>query len=248
MSTTALAPHLTRAEIDRFHRDGCLGPFAACAPEQMAAIRDRIDREVLPTPGPWPSHNEQLRHQDRRVVYDLAASPEIAGRIASLWGPDVAIWRTNFFDKAPGGKAVPWHQDVNYWHLDPPINLTAWLALDNVAAENACVEVIPGSHTKVIPHIRSGPEMHFDEMADPKRVDPSKAVKMVLKPGEFFLFNERLLHYSAPNHSNRHRRCMVIRYSLPFVKIPPLCEAHRLVLASGVDRFGFNQFAPPPEA
>ncbi|MCW8132633.1 MAG: phytanoyl-CoA dioxygenase family protein [Planctomycetota bacterium] len=246
--TATLAPALTKEEVERFHTDGVIGPFAICPPEEMAAIRARIADEVLPTDGPWEKHPEQLRHQDRRVVYDLVAHPEITGRIASLWGPDILVWRSNFFDKAPGGKAVPWHQDVNYWHLDPPLNLTAWMALDDVDEENACVQVIPGSHTKVIRHVRAGSEMHFEEMADPAAVDPSKAVKMVLKPGEFFLFNERVLHYSAPNTSNRHRKCMVLRYSLPFVKIPPLCPAHRLMMVSGTDRFGVNAFAEAPRA
>ncbi|MBI3829470.1 MAG: phytanoyl-CoA dioxygenase family protein [Planctomycetes bacterium] len=248
MQTAALAPQLTRSEIDGFHANGYAGPFALCAPEEMSALNARMEKEVLPFPGVWPEHPEQLRHQDARTVYDVAAHAEIVGRIASLWGPDITLWRTNFFDKPPGGKAVPWHQDINYWRLDPPLNLTAWIALDAVDEENGCVQVLPGSHTKVLRHIRSGPEMHFDEMADPAGFDPSKAVKMVLRPGEFFLFNERLLHYSDPNRSQRHRKCMVARYSTPFVKIPPLCPGHKLVMAGGVDRFGFNPVAEPPQA
>lgn len=187
------------------------------------------------------------------MVYDLVAHPEILGRVASLFGSDIMLWRTNMFEKRPGGQAVPWHQDAYFWRLNPPLNLTAWIALDAVDAENGCVQIIPGSHLKVVRHISSGPreydpDSQFDEMADPAVFDQSRAVKMELQPGQFFLFNERVLHASDPNRTDRRRRCMVSRYSAPFVRIPPLCDGHRMIMASGVDKFGFNLFVDSPEA
>jgi ectoine hydroxylase-related dioxygenase (phytanoyl-CoA dioxygenase family) len=175
----------------------------------MASIWSSIEREVLPTPGIWKDHPEQLRHQDSRIVYDLCAHPEITGRLASLIGPDLVIWLTT---------------------------------------ENACVQFIPGSQNRIVPHVKAGPEMHFAEMADPTSFDASAAVNMILKPGEFFIFNERVLHHSEPNRSNKRRLSMVIRYTLPFVKVPPLIPEHRMILAGGQDRFGINQLGEPPRA
>jgi hypothetical protein len=246
VSATLDMPRLSKHEIDEFHNNGFAGPFAACQPHEMASIWKTIERDVLPTPGVWKQHPEQLRHQDSRIVYDLCSNPEIVGRLASLIGPDLLIWRSNFFIKEPGGKEVPWHQDVNYWKLDPPINLTVWMALDEVTTDNACVQLIPGSHNRIVRHVKAGAEMHFEEMAEPASFDPGKAVNMVLKPGEFFFFNERVLHHSDPNRSNKRRLAIVIRYTLPFVKVPPLIPEHCLLLASGHDRFGINPLGDPP--
>lgn len=247
-NTAAVQPGLSRQEIESFFENGYFGPFSICAPEEMTRIREQIKSEVLPTPGPWSETPDQLRHQDKRVVYELCAHPEVVGRINSLWGPDILIWRSNFFNKPPGGAAVQWHQDVNFWKLDPLVNLTAWLALSDVHEENSCVQLIPGSHQKIVPHVKAGPDSHFAEMADPAHVDEAKAVKMILKAGEVFVFNERILHYSAPNRSRESRKCLITRYSMPWVKIPPICPAHRMVMASGIDRFKFNAMAPAPLA
>ena len=84
-------------------------------------------------------------------MYDLCADPAITDRVVSLLGPDIVLWSSNFWTKQPGGKEVPWHQDINYWPLDPPLNVTAWLAIDEATVENSCVRIIPGSHKKMLP-------------------------------------------------------------------------------------------------
>jgi len=247
MNATATLPRLTRAEVDRFYADGVVGPFPTYSPEEVIAKHEAI-AGVIASRGPWEKNPEQLRHMDSRLVYDLCAHPEVVGRLNSLLGPDLMIWRSNFFTKEPGGKEIPWHQDVNYWRLDPPLNYTVWMALDHVTAENSCVQVIPGSHTKIVKHVKSTKDMGFDEMAEDSAIDRSKAIDMVLKPGEFFIFNERVLHHSEPNRSNRRRMCLISRITLPFVKIPPLIPGHKMMMISGQDRFGVNEFAEPPVA
>jgi ectoine hydroxylase-related dioxygenase (phytanoyl-CoA dioxygenase family) len=119
------------------------------------------------------------------------------------------------------------------------------MALDDVTTENSCVQLIPGSHTRTHRMVKSPPGMEFSEMTDPDAVDPSKAINMVLKPGEFFIFNERILHHSDANHSNKRRMCFVIRMTVPFVKIPPLFPGHKLMMVSGEDRFGINEYGQP---
>lgn len=240
---------LSRPQSEQFHRDGYLGPFTLCSPEDMAAIRERIAGEVLTTAGP-AGHPEQSRHLDQRVVYDLCAHPTIVERMACLMGPDLVLWRSNFFNKGPGGKEIPWHQDANYWPIEPPLNLSAWLALDQVTTENSCVQVIPGSHRKIVNHVASHKGMAFGEEADPSQIDASKAVDIELEPGEFFLFTERLLHHSEPNRSDKQRRGLAVRVTVPFVKVDhnQLFEKHRVILLRGEDRFGFNRTAEPPPA
>jgi ectoine hydroxylase-related dioxygenase (phytanoyl-CoA dioxygenase family) len=241
---------LTRAEVDFFTANGYLGPFRAVSEADMATIRAQIDQDVLATDGPNPRSRVGSRHMDRRVIYDLATHPAIIERMASIYGPDLIMWATNLWLKNPGGAEIPWHQDINFWPLEPPVNISAWIAIDNVTVENSCVQIIPGSHRRPIPHIQADDEMAFGEMADPAYYDVNQALDMELRPGEFFLFTERLLHRSSKNVSDKRRLGMSMRVTLPIVRIdqdnPPLHPGHTAVLVHGHDPMGFNRLAGRP--
>ncbi len=240
---------LSRAEVDFFIQNGYLGPYAAMTPREMTAVRAEIDAKVLGVEGPNPRRPMQSRHMDNGAVYDLAAHPAIIDRIAGLLGPDIVVWTTNFWLKAPGAEEIPWHQDINFWPIEPPVNVSAWIAIDEVTAENACVQIIPGSHRQFLPHTRAPAEMAIPEMVNPDACDPSDAVDMALKPGEFFLFSERLLHRSSKNASQKRRLGLSVRVTVPFVHIfqdEHLHPGHTAILASGKDVMGFNRYAGKP--
>ncbi|MGW0228114.1 phytanoyl-CoA dioxygenase family protein [Actinopolymorpha singaporensis] len=250
-SAPATVPSLGRDEVRQFHELGYLGPYTAVPPAAMDAIRQRIDTEVIPTPGPNPKNPLQARHLDHRLVHDLIARPEILGRLRALVGNDLVVWASYFFTKEPGGKEIPWHQDANYWPIEPPLNLSVWMAIDEVTTENSCVRIIPGSHRRVVPHVPARDGVAFGQEADPAYVDEDAAVDMVLRPGQFFLFNERLLHQSHRNTSSRRRMGLSARYIPPFVALldqdaPPLFPDHACVVVSGDDTFGLNRTTNPP--
>ncbi|MBV7328749.1 phytanoyl-CoA dioxygenase family protein [Chloroflexi bacterium TSY] len=234
---------LSREEIYHYHENGYLGPFVLCSPDEMSPIRDRIVDEVLPTIGRG-GNNVQSRHLDSRLVYDLCAHPAVVERMASILGPDLILWRSNFFIKPPaGGREIPWHQDANYWPIEPPVNITAWIAIDHVSVENSCMQFIPSSHKQVVPHIKAGPEMEFQEMADPAFIDTSQGVNIELEAGEFILFNERLVHHSDPNRSDKRRIGLAARVTVPFVVVEHerLFERHKVMVINGEDCLGLNQ-------
>jgi len=240
---------LAKDEITHFHTQGYLGPYTAVTEDEMAEIRARIEQVVL-TDGPNKKNKSQCRHLDCRVVFDLCSHPAVVDRMRSLYGNDLVLWASYFFTKEPGGLEIPWHQDFNYWPLEPVVNISSWMAIDNVTKENSCVRIIPGSHKKAVPHVKSKEGMAFGEMTDMNYVDTSKAIDMELRPGQFFLFNEKLLHQSNKNVSNQRRMGMSTRVTLPFVKIehdiPPLFPGHACILLSGEDKMHFNRMAEPP--
>lgn len=245
------AASLTTVEVRQFHRNGYLGPFTACSVAEMEEVRTKIETEVLVTEGPNKKNPRQARHQDHRLVYDLITAPSIVGRAQSLLGDTVVIWASYFFNKEPGDRELPWHQDLNFWPTEPALSLSMWMAIDDVTAENACVQIIPGSHRKVLTHVRAREGMGFREEADPAEVDETKAIDMILKPGQFFLFNERLLHHSNSNHSTKRRLGLSARYTAPFVEIldpddPPLFPGHACIVATGTDTFKLNRTAEAP--
>ncbi len=254
--TTAAATHeLTREEIQRFENEGYLGPYTAFTPEEMDAMRPEIDR-ILQEPhrtcvhyNGKPVEGHQGRHLDRRLIWELCSHPAIVERMAGIKGPDLVLWRSNFFVKHPGDKAIPWHQDRAYWPIKPEINITAWMAIDDVTVENSCVQIIPGSHKLPLEHVPTDKEINtFHKGANVDGVDLTKRVYMVLKPGQFFLFDETTLHHSEPNRSNKRRCGLAVRVTVPKVKVDhaELYRGHKCVLLRGEDRYGLNEMTQPP--
>lgn len=240
------APSLSPDEAAQFHRDGYLGPFAAMSSEDMAELRPAIEAVIASDP---PDHNQRdhNRHRDSRLIHDLATHPAIVNRMTGIMGPDLLLWRTNFFVKSPGAKEIPWHQDYNYWPLEPAVIISAWLAIDPATVANSCLQVIPGSHKRLLPHVKSTDDMQFGQMADPRRVDHSNAVNLEMQPGEFVLFNERMAHHSERNRSDQRRIGLSIRVIPPIVRVLKSDgPQHKMTVISGRDTMGFNALTGPP--
>ncbi len=246
IATKTKTPTLTSIQIEDFHRDGFLGPFRAYEPGEMAEVRSEIEA-ILESDPPDHKQNHHNRHLDSRLIYDVSTHPAVLERMKAIMGNDLMMWRTNFFIKHPGAKAIPWHQDTNYWPIEPAVVISAWMAIDEATLENSCPQVIPGSHRKLIPHVKASDEVQFHEQADSEFFDASKAVPLEMKPGEFFLFNERTLHFSAPNTSQKRRIGLAIRVVLPCVRVLSYdAPKHGLVTISGRDDLKFSRHAPRP--
>ena len=253
MSASAANPgggscRLTAAEAERFHRDGFLGPYEALPPAAMEQVRAHLEREVLTSTGPV-GRPLAMRHLDRRVVYDLVTLPPIVQRVQGILGPHLLLWACTMWLKAAGGREVPWHQDRNYWPVEPIVNVTAWIAVDPVTRSNGCLEVIPGSHRTVVPHVAAPPGKWFSEQADPRHVDPAGARHVLLEPGQFVLFNDRLVHRSAINSSAarrpRHRAALPPSPS-PASTTTPCSPATAPSWCRARTTWGFNRLTTPP--
>lgn len=247
VTAAPLAPPTATLSSDqcrKFHDDGFLGPFPAVDRDEMLALADHCSDLCDEQHLAGANHN---RHLDDAVVARIAEHPEIIGRVASLLG-DVVLWRTNFFRKLPGGAEIPWHQDWNYWPLEAAVVVSAWIAIDDVDVENSAPQFIPGTHKRQIPHLRvpKGSKLAFGEMADPAQIDTTKAVDMVMRAGEFVLFNERTLHHSHENRSQRRRLGLALRYIAPITRVTDYDSAgpqpHVCRLVAGSDRLGFNRY------
>jgi|GEM_PF-194576 len=242
---------LTPEEIETFRTQGFVGPFDAFTREEMEEARQVIQDRVLPTPTPYCPFGLRVRHLDSKTVHDLCSAPAIVDRAASLFGPDLVLWNSNIFNKPPATpkhmEEYPWHQDHYNWNMEPILNISAWLAITPATKENGCVEVIPGSHKHIIPPVRDTDpsiSIRFGGVASNlSYVDESKKVSLTLEPGQFFLFNERVLHHSNPNLTQENRLGLAIRMTVPIAQVS---EPFPCILLSGEDRMGFNRYANKP--
>jgi ectoine hydroxylase-related dioxygenase (phytanoyl-CoA dioxygenase family) len=197
---------------------------------------------------PDPTVGENIRHIRHGEIVELLRRRQLTDAMASVMGKDLFLWRVGFFNKAAKEERgeIPWHQDRNYWPLEPVIVCSAWIAVDDVYVENSAMHVIPGSHRKMVPHIAATAEQVFPEQADPAHFDAGKAVPIELRAGQFVLFNERLLHWSRPNTSTRRRFGLAARVLPPQVRVLGYdSEAHGLVQLHGGDPLGFNRIVEP---
>jgi len=112
------------------------------------------------------------------------------------------------------GSPFPWHQDYPYWYVRTPEHAheiaTAMLFLDDADAANGALRVLPGSH-------RGGPfprdlveESHF--LADASKIDADAEVLVEAPAGSVLFFGSLLVHRSAPNHSDRERRAILLSF------------------------------------
>ena len=224
---------LSEADVNCFRRQGYLGPFELCTPEDMRGLRSEIEN-VLKTEGPG-ENAYRFRHFDSRVTYELCSHPTIIERMASIHGCDLLLWHSSFFDKPPGAEEVPWHQDAHFWALDPMISISAWIAMDDTTRENGCLQVLPGSHKHQLPHISLSGNSRFGAQVDSEYLDTSNRVYLEMKAGEFILFDSRLSHRSSRNLSSKQRLGLAARMTVPAVKVDPkrFFPDYRVVVVRG---------------
>ncbi len=173
-------------------------------------------------------------------IYNLCISPILLDAVEEVIGRNILIQSADIFIKpAKGKKHINWHQDANYWGLEPYELVTGWIALTDVNIDNGCMNYLPKSHLQnKIEHIET-----FDKNSDLTRgqqvkinIDKKEIVPVVLKKGQAALHHCLLAHGSGPNKSESHRIGIAVRYLPTHVKQtkgPPIS----MILARGTDDY-----------
>jgi chlorinating enzyme len=188
-------------------------------------------------------------------MHDIVTSPAILDQVEDIIGPNILVWNCQFWIKEQDSLAyVGWHQDSNYWGLEPYELVTAWVAFSDVTMSSGPMQFIPGTHEQHesnFPHddtyqannlLSRGQEIKFRT-----KIQPSDVASAVLRPGEFTLFDIKLVHGSPPNEGDGRRVGMAIRY-MPTTTRTVRESGDTAMLVRGVDTYG--NFIPdlPPKA
>jgi chlorinating enzyme len=207
---------LSAAEREQFLADGYLRPFRVIPASEATALAARAVA-LADTPGVYGFASPRDLHLVDPSVRALFRHPAIVDRLVQLMGADLGIWRSELFHKAPGSGPIMTHHATVYRFEDlmpvlrPDVpealfQLTVWIALSDAHVDNGCMYVIPGTHTRPITFTRGGDADFYG--FDAVRPDPAIAtapVPVELRPGEAFIFSERVLHGSYANTSDRAR-------------------------------------------
>ncbi|MEV4341514.1 chlorinating enzyme [Streptomyces sp. NPDC049590] len=172
-STERVDLGLSPEELAFFHRNGYIGPLTVYTPEEMDRMWKTVQRQTLDRSyAAYPEVDSgagapNIFNYDRHLDIDLLArhvcNRQIVDKVASILGPDVLCWRTEFFPKYPGDEGTDWHQADTFANASgkPQLlwpgeseddfgagTLTVWTAFTESTRENGCLQIIPGTqHT-----------------------------------------------------------------------------------------------------
>ncbi|MEW2530558.1 chlorinating enzyme [Streptomyces sp. NPDC047071] len=162
---------LSDEELAFFEKNGYIGPLTIYTPEEMDQLWKTVQRETLDrSHAAYPEVDKgvgapNIFNYDRHLDVDLLArhvmNQRITDRVASILGPDLLCWRSEFFPKYPGDEGTDWHQADTFANASgkPQLlwpgeseesfgagTLTVWTAFTESTRENGCLQVIPGTH------------------------------------------------------------------------------------------------------
>lgn len=235
---------LTDAQVQQYQEQGFVNAVPVLTPEEVREYRADLERYEAnvghPLDFPEKSKSYLLFDWADRIVHH----PKVLDAVEDVIGPNILVYHSTMWIKEPHTPAyVLWHQDGTYFFLDPPLHVTAWVALSDATVEAGCVHVIPGSH-------KLGQLPHYDAPAKYNMIrrgqgvhgfDGQTGVPLPAMAGTLTLHHTNLVHSSAGNNAGHRRIGFGISY-IPTSVRPVGRGTPSALLVRGVD--AFQHFAP----
>jgi non-haem Fe2+, alpha-ketoglutarate-dependent halogenase len=242
---------LTEHQLGNYQQQGFLFPLSVLSDTETATLRSKLEELELHQGGRLATRINRKPHLLLTWLNELIRDARVLDPVEDILGPNILCWGSGFFIKNAHDPArVTWHQDSTYWGLSEPDVVTAWVAFTPSTTENGCMRVIPGTHTlQQLPHqdtfapdnlLSRGQEIAV-------QVEESRAVDIVLAPGQMSLHHVLLVHGSEPNGSAHRRIGFAIRYLPTYVRqIAGAQDSATLV--RGTDEYGHFLLEPIPRS
>ena len=257
---------MSESELKFFWQNGFSGPHTLCTPEEMASQADALWKIGIEPSSVYPKDsygsmawiggserssvnssvagfiiNSRDKHLQSPQLLEMITRPPVRERVAQLLGPDLLLWRSQYFPKMPGMAGTGWHQASVYLEtmrratlaprtLDEMFQVTVWIAVTDSTLENGCLRFMPGTHKEIMP-LRAelyDPAKHKDNNKDhfgtyllhlEADTSEAKAVSMPLKAGQFVIFSERVIHGALDNKTQQRRLGIAARYITPDTRV-----------------------------
>ena len=199
---------LTKEQIEQYHDEGFISPVRVISENEALSIKKHLEQVEADFPDEINAQSRNNLHLSFAFLDALAHNTIIVDAMEDLIGPDIALWASVMFIKEPSSKQyVSWHQDATYMGLDSIDFPTPWIALSPSNRDTGCMTMISGSHHSEI-------QIHKDTFAENNiltrgqvipEVDKSKAIDLILEPGEMSIHHGAIIHGSQPNNSDQRR-------------------------------------------
>ena len=217
---------LSEADVRSFEERGFVTggrALEADAVDELRAELARVSAERDATDGAKPVLDRDIgqeRAPVQQVVNIWQASPafrrllqhpRIVAEVVQLTGArELRVWHDQIQYKPPRtGGTTHWHQDAPAWPvITPDVQVTAWVALDDVDLDNGCMWMVPSSHrwgTVSLPD--PGEELPATFGGHSVSAEPRPVLA-----GHVHYHHCLTWHASFPNRSGGPRRAIAIHY------------------------------------
>jgi len=231
--------NVDESQIQFYRENGFIIIRGLLNEEQLNVWRNAVDNAAKSRGHVWLPFNGQTRPSDNyysRVFTQsvnlwttdpvmkeiLFHAGKTIGRIAcALEGIDcIRLWHDQALIKEPYANPTSWHFDVFYWSFDSTHAISAWVALDDVDADNGSVYFLPKSHKVVEEAYKKegrfrgtgiDPNMNALFYEHPELATLDAPVRGVMKAGDFSLHNGMLAHSAHANMTSGRRRAMTFQ-------------------------------------
>src|SRR5579872_2075960 len=244
-----MSKKLTDDQIARYQREGFVFPVEAFSRDEAGRYLECLEGFERRGGQEFGKGHNFKPHLLFTWVDEIVHHPAVLDAVEDLIGPDIRLFHLSVWPKRAHDPAfVSWHQDATYFGLEPPVQVTAWVALTDAPIESGCMEVVPGSH-------REG-QLHHGQSDSPHNLlsrgqtvtegfDRGRTQFMPVQAGQMSLHHTHLVHRSGANRSDHRRIGLGISY------IPASTRCHcktRLsaMLVRGSDRWGHFDDEPRP--
>ena len=199
---------LKKEQIEQYHDQGFISPVKVMSEKDALLIKEELEHVEEEFPNEINAESRNNLHLSFAFLDAIAHNTIIVDAMEDLIGPNISLWASVMFIKEPSSKHyVSWHQDATYMGLDALDFPTPWIALSPSNRETGCMTMISGSHkTKIQEHEDTFAENNILTRGQAiQNVDESKAVDLILRPGEMSIHHGAIIHGSQPNNSNQRR-------------------------------------------
>src|SRR5688572_6289588 len=240
---------------------GCAGPVPLLSPDECAALRQHLDEPDLPAPLDWVKG----RAVTDRVIYDIAAKPDLIALLRPHLGEDIVLWGAQFVRREPG-TSHPWHTDVESAAPDARA-ISVWIGIQNTLRESGLLFIAGSQHFgRSVQEVLAGLGERRDTIADAhmleiaRTIDPAATiVQPDVQDGAALLFDGRIWHAGRHDSASETRTALLLQYASADSPIPlPVSGGYRwpfrfstsrrvpTILVSGKGQGSANRLVPPP--
>ena len=217
-----------------FHRDGFVVVRSVFRGDEIAEVEQHLQRfldeeapkleagDVYYEDGPRKTVKSAFRlHERSEFLAGLLTDQRLVSLVKAIWPEGgVESGGVSFFGKpALDGSVTPEHQDNTFQYWDPPLALTATLAIDESTPENGVLACYAGSHIGgLLPHVPSGVMGFSRKLVDPIDAQKFPAAQLCMKPGDIAVHHINAVHGSGANSTDRSRRQLAVGFRSSLAK------------------------------
>ncbi|MFT5110809.1 MAG: hypothetical protein ACI8P9_000118 [Parasphingorhabdus sp.] len=214
---------LTTDQIENYRQKGYVVPDYQLSDPVLENLRAEYAALLLRNPeirsdimlGPHLEKPGAQGVKGSRGFLEIASHPDLLDMAAQLIGDDIILWGTTIFGKpAKDGKQTPWHQDGDYYPIEPLETLSIWIALDDVTLDNGPMTMIPGSHKSrqiFSHHWEEDSQLVINQVCDSEHFNAQTAEPLILKAGQISLHDVYMIHGSMANTTPHRRAAFIVR-------------------------------------